>query len=266
MQGSRFDAFTRWTARRSTRRTAVTQAGAGVAAAFGLARLGSRPVMAQVANPVTEASPAAAVPVSLLYVQYAGPTTLTPGSGDVHTLTMTGVRPQTLYFSDRPNRIAGAEPTAAFVDGFAQAFADSAPNASLIGHFERGGHQEEAVVLTLRSATYDAAASTLTYEVTLLDAERITDVAFEQEPLTVLDTTHTYAEASLLIDNNNFPPGTEFKLICFDGTIVAPGTDCCPVACEMNEGVAMEPGIPRRPEPSCDDTVEGSWECTCTAT
>ena len=57
------------------------------------------------------------------------------------------------------------------------------------------------MVLTLLSAAYDAAAETLTYEVTLLDAEQITDRAFEQEPLTVLDAPREYAEASLFIDS-----------------------------------------------------------------
>ena len=201
MQGSRFDALTRWTSRRFTRRTAITQAGTGLAAAFGLSSLGTRPVAAQVATPEPEASPVPVAPVSLLYVQYAGVTTLTPGTGDVHILTMTHVRPQTIYFSDRPNRISGAEPTASFVDGFADAFADSAPNATLIGHLENGAHDEEAVVLTLLSATYDEAAATLTYEVTLLAAELITDMSFEQEPLTVLDTAREYAEISLFIDS-----------------------------------------------------------------
>ena len=201
MQGSRFDALTRWTSRRFTRRTAITQAGTGLAAAFGLSSLGTRPVAAQVATPEPEASPVPVAPVSLLYVQYAGVTTLTPGTGDVHILTMTHVRPQTIYFSDRPNRIVGAEPTASFVDGFADAFADSAPNATLIGHLENDAHDEEAVVLTLLSATYDEAAATLTYEVTLLAAELITDMSFEQEPLSVLDTAREYAEVSLFIDS-----------------------------------------------------------------
>jgi hypothetical protein len=80
-------------------------------------------------------------------------------------------------------------------------FATSAPNASLIGHSERGADAEAAVVLTLISAAYDPAAATLIYEVMLLDAELITDRALEQELLTVLDTPCEYAEASFFIDS-----------------------------------------------------------------
>lgn len=180
---------------RLTRRTAL------IGGAASLAALGTRKAIAQVATPVTAATPTATEPVSLLFVQHAGPTTLTPGTGDVHTLTMTEVIAQTLYFSDRPNRIAGAEPTATFVETFGQVFTDSSPNASLIGHLERGGAEEEALVLTLLSATYDLAAATLTYEVRILQAEEIEDRTFEREPLTVLDGPRDYAEASLFIDD-----------------------------------------------------------------
>ena len=83
------------------------------------------------------------------------------------------------------------------------------------------------MVLTLLSATYDAAAATLTYEVTLLDAELITDVAFEQEPLTVLDAPREYAEASLFIDDvvvplGQIPVDRPEGPICIEGA----GVDC----------------------------------------
>ena len=135
MNDSRFDAFTRWAARPSTRRAALGSAGAGLAA------LAVGRVAAQDATPaaVPEASPVAAAEVALLFVQTGGATTLTPGTGDIHTLTITGVTAQTLYFSDRPNRIAGAMPTARLIDQWAANFADSPPNATLIGHPEAGG-------------------------------------------------------------------------------------------------------------------------------
>jgi hypothetical protein len=182
---------------RLTRRAAVIGGGASLAA------LGGSRVSAQVATPVPEATPVATEEVKLLFIQHAGQTTLAPGTGDVHTLTMTNVLAQTIYFSDRPARIAGAEPTESFAGKFNESFAASPPNATLIGHLEAGASEEEAVVLTLLSATYDAAAATLTYEVSLLDAEAIGDRAFEQEPLTVLDTTREYAESHLFIDDED---------------------------------------------------------------
>jgi hypothetical protein len=193
MNGSRFDALTRWAARPTTRRAALGSAGAGIAA------LAVGRVAAQEASPV--ASPAASTEVALLFVQTGATTTLTPGTGDVHTLTITGVTSQTLYFADRPNRITGAMPTATFVESWAEAFGDSPPNATLIGHPEAEGDTEEAVVVELMNPTYDAASATLTYAVRLIGAEEIADRTFEQEPLTVLDAPRQYAQAHLFIDD-----------------------------------------------------------------
>jgi hypothetical protein len=193
MNPSRFDAFTRWAARPTTRRAALGGAGAGLAA------LAVGRVAAQDASPV--ASPVAAVEVAWLFVQTGGATTLTPGAGDVHTLTMSGATAQTLKFSDRPYRIAGAIPTATFVSQWADAFGDSPPNATLIGHSEPGGDTEEAVVVELMEPAYDGAIATLTYQVRILGLEEIVNRVFEQEPLTVLDAPRQYAEAHLFIDD-----------------------------------------------------------------
>ena len=193
MNESRFDAFTRWAARPATRRAALGSAGAG------LATLAVGRVAAQEASPV--ASPVAAGEVAWLFVQTAHATTLTPGSGAVHTLTMSGVTAQTMEFSDRPYRIAGAIPTARFVSQWADAFGDNPPNATLIGHPEAGSDIEEAVVVELLEPIYDAATATLTYQVRILALEEIVNRVFEQEPLTVLDAPREYAEAHLFIDD-----------------------------------------------------------------
>ena len=203
MNEKRFDAFTRWAARPTTRRTALGSAGAGVAALavgrMAVAAQDATPAAVQEASPV--ASPTPAADVNLLFVQTGGATTLTPGTGDIHTLTMTGVTAQTLYFSDRPNRVTGAMPTGTLVEAWADAFAGDPPNATLIGHSEVGGDTEEAVVIELLEPDYDAASATLTYQVRLLGAEAIADRTFEQEPLTVLDGPREYAEAHLFIDD-----------------------------------------------------------------
>ncbi len=193
MNHSRFDAVTRWAARPTTRRAALGGAGAG------LATLAVGRVAAQDASPV--ASPVAAVEVAMLFVQTGGATTLTPGPGDIHTLTMSEATAQTLKFSDRPYRIAGAIPTARFVNDWADAFGDDPPNATLIGHPEVGGDTEEAVVVELLEAAYDPATATLTYQIRILGVEEIVNRVFEQEPLTVLDAPRQYAEAHLFIDD-----------------------------------------------------------------
>ena len=220
MNDSRFDAFTRWTARPTTRRTALGSAAAGLAA------LAVGRVTAQEASPV--ASPVAAAEVALLFVQTGGATTLTPGTDDIHTLTITGVTAQTLYFSDRPNRIAGAIPMAALIERWADAFAGDPPNATLIGHPEAGGETEEAVVVELLTPTYDAASATLTYQVRILDVDEIADRTFEQQPLTVLDAPREYAEAHLFIDDD-----FDYCVLCAAGLVLM--LICDPI-CEAAEG------------------------------
>jgi hypothetical protein len=203
MNDSRFDAFTRWAARPTTRRTALGSAGAGLAALAvrGVAAQDASPVAVQESSPM--ASPAATSGVNLLFVQTGGATTLTPGTDGIHTLAITGVTAQTLYFSDRPNRVTGAMPTTTFVGAWADAFAGDPPNATLIGHPEAGGDTEEAVVVELLEATYDAATATLTYQVRILAVDEIVNRTFEQEPLTVLDAPRQYAEAHLFIDDDD---------------------------------------------------------------
>ena len=179
-----------------TRRAAV------IGGSASLALLGLRTARAQ-------ETPSAGTPVAdtagtnLLFIQNAGTTRLEPGENDVHTLTMSNVLAQTLYFADRPSRLTGAVTTETFAGTFSQIFrgGDSAPNATLIGHPESGTEEEEAIVVTLLSATYDSAASTLTYEIRLLSANEIGERQFEQEPITALDTGREYSEAHLFIDD-----------------------------------------------------------------
>lgn len=69
---------------------------------------------------------------------------------DSVTLTLTGVTPSTLYFSDRPQRVVGHMTTADFVDLWSEgdnSFAADPPNA-VLSFLEPGGDvPEEAVVV-----------------------------------------------------------------------------------------------------------------------
>lgn len=68
--------------------------------------------------------------VDFLFVQYAESVTLADGK-----LTLKGVQPETLYFSDRPDRVVGRESTKKFVEHWWKAgedsFASNSPNAVL---------------------------------------------------------------------------------------------------------------------------------------
>ena len=96
--------------------------------------------------PNEAAEPATEERVEYLFVQSAGGVTLSGGR-----LELRGVTPATVYFSDRPERIAGHVPTASFVAQWGageDSFAATPPNAALS---ILGDEAIEEVVLTLRA-------------------------------------------------------------------------------------------------------------------
>lgn len=115
-----------------------------------------------------------------------------------YRLTITGALAQTVYFSDRPDRLFGQVPTPGFIDriGFTPV---NPPNAALVVNGERGV-AEEAVVVELTNASYDEANSTLTYEATVL-ADFDANVPGQSARLpTSAGAPATFAEGGLFID------------------------------------------------------------------
>src|SRR5688500_6243795 len=131
MDASRFDAVSKLFARRRmSRRQALKQGGAGLAAA-GLTAAGLTAAAAQEATPepaTTDAEPE----TPTLFVQSFQSGTIAPTEGTEgrYTVTLEHGLGQTIYFSDRPDRIVGATPTPQFLGvlGFP---ADNPPNAAL---------------------------------------------------------------------------------------------------------------------------------------
>ena len=157
MDALRFDRLTRRLGARATRRTAVGTALAGL----GLGAL-SHVTNASQGTPV--AAPEGEKPVFMFVETFAsGRGELNPGAGTptVHgptppggaasfLLTLEGHTGQTVYFSDRPDRIVGAVSTEAFLDGLGFAPANP-PNAALVAEFARG---HGVVVLELIEPAY----------------------------------------------------------------------------------------------------------------
>lgn len=105
-------------------------------------------------------TPEAAEGIELLFVQAAGSGTLAQ-SDQGYTLTFRHDAGQTVYFSDRPERLTGLLPTAELVSQWPFE-SESPPNAALaISHAE----DENATVLigVLSSPEWDAASATLSY-------------------------------------------------------------------------------------------------------
>lgn len=112
-------------------------------------------------------APAAAAPqmAQLLFVQNAASVEL--GSGG-HTFTLKGIGPTTLFFSDRPVRIAGhyrMEEYLQFWKNGPDSFLKDPPNATL-SVFEKGKDEMSDVVVTLRNPR--VSGNDLTYDVAVI--------------------------------------------------------------------------------------------------
>ncbi|MHB8119313.1 MAG: hypothetical protein ACYDHX_11385 [Methanothrix sp.] len=90
-----------------------------------------------------------------------------------NTLTITGVIPYTVFFSDRPARDAGFAEMKQFLDGFSFD-PKNPPNAAVM--IEEGAEENDMVVVELTSPQYDETSHKLTYT-----AKRLDDYAFESE-------------------------------------------------------------------------------------
>jgi hypothetical protein len=76
---------------------------------------------------------------------------------DGNTLTLTGVTPSTLYFSDRPQRIVGHMATSEFVELWgegANSFAEDPPNA-VLAFLQPGDDVPEDAVVVIREPRLD---------------------------------------------------------------------------------------------------------------
>ena len=103
--------------------------------------------------------------LELLFVQSARAANLKNG-----VLTLSEVHDSTLFFTDRPERITGHEPTEDFVhnwDKGEDSFADVPPNATL--SILMGPEPQEIVVVLKKPRL---AKSTLTYDVEVLDGKK----------------------------------------------------------------------------------------------
>jgi hypothetical protein len=86
------------------------------------------------------------------------------------TLTLRGVTPSTLYFSDRPQRVVGHMTTADFVDLWAigeNSFESDPPNA-VLSFLEPGGEVPEDAVVVLTKPNLDGVGD-LAYSIEVLE-------------------------------------------------------------------------------------------------
>lgn len=208
MDPIRFDRFSKlFSQRQFSRRQALRSGGTGLAVSA-LAVTGLSTATSAAAQDATPAAvDATGTYPEMLFVQAFQSGSIAPkdGADGRYTLTLEQGHGQTIFFSDRPDRIVGAQPTEQFIDilGFSD---DNPPNAALI--VENSAGEPDIAVLELFSPVYDADTATLTYDVAALanwDAEL--DMEFSEAPTDLSVLEASFGSAQLFIDGIDDCPG-----------------------------------------------------------
>jgi hypothetical protein len=202
MDTARFDRISSMFAQnRLTRRRAIQTGTAGLAA-VGLAATGLKAAVAQDASPAADAGDTRTLSSSeFLFVQSFESGSIAPkeGAEGAYTLTLQHGLGQTLFFSNRPERIVGATPTPTFLEGLGFS-PDNPPNAALVIGTEEGG--TDIAVVELTNPTYDTASSTATYDVSVLENyEAEIDMELQEAPADLAAVAASFGAAHLFIDD-----------------------------------------------------------------
>ena len=233
METNRFDTISRLFASRTSRRHAVA-GGLGLAAASIGGRVLAQDATPQVATPAVDpddphpsADDAKSDP-EFLFVQPFDSGTWAPKTGEdgVYTLTLTGAAANTVYFSDRPERIVGLSPTQDFLDGLGFTPANP-PNAAVVT--EGDGGQQDVLVIELFNPVYDPDTSTLTYDAKVLADYGEPSLAHLARQQTDYELPEAFGAGSLFIDDCAAGVGTCYQEINNELVVVGElqNVDCC---------------------------------------
>jgi hypothetical protein len=244
--------------RRLSRRQAVQGAGA---IAAGATAAGLTHAAAQEATPAADGGKS----VPFMFVQTFGAGAIADDGNGKLTLTADHLAGQTIYFSDRPERIAGMVATETFLGAGAEAAGMMAaatpdaglgftpadpPNAALVFASGEGDDDSgDVLVVELIDPTYDPATGKATYGIKVLADDTAVDMTLVAEPISSADAIRNFDAASLFIDD--CPDG---NVQCYDGlTYVGgfPTTGFC-----YNWGSACCA--------PCDNSTSGYWDTQCT--
>ncbi|MCC6704298.1 MAG: hypothetical protein IT334_05425 [Thermomicrobiales bacterium] len=196
MNPTRLDTITRLFADRKLSRRQSFTAGAGLAVGTLAA-----PVLADAAQEATPIAPDAEHGPEMLFVQSFQSGSIAPSERveGRYTITLDHGLGETIYFSDRPERIVGSTPTAAFLNGLGFP-EDNPPNAAILTESATG--ETTLAVVELFDPVYDAETATLTYDVSVLEHwQDSTELAFTQTLVDVSAIGDTFGTAHLFIDD-----------------------------------------------------------------
>jgi len=137
-------------------------------------------------------------PVTFMFVQTAQSGTFVPveGEDNLYTLTLIGVAPQTIAFSDRPERVVVQVPMQQFLEGMCFA-PENPPNAAL--EILEADEEEDLAVVELFDPVYDNTTQTLRYNVSILEEPDLSYAVFNERHDRALQ--ETFGPSTLFIDD-----------------------------------------------------------------
>jgi hypothetical protein len=179
-----------------TRRSAI---------AGGAAMLAGASVTRAIAQDATPVPGESGEGPTFLFVQLAdaGTWTVSPENPDEYVLTLAGVPRESIYFSDRPDRIVGAVPTVQLLEGLGFTPANP-PNAAVVVRTPEG--ERDVLVVELYDPVYtesfgSESENSITYRAQILDAYHGDGLVswYEEQDDPELPTEFT--DVSLFIDD-----------------------------------------------------------------
>lgn len=180
-----------------SRRRALAQGGAALAA--GAFPNVARQSLAQEATPEPEAENTGGPTMMFVQSFQSGSVAKTEGRDDRYTVTLEQGSGQTIYFSDRPDRIVGSKPTPQFLDGLGFP-EDNPPNAALIVETSPG--ETDIAMVELFNPVFDPESSGVTYDVEVLaNWQQALEMEFSEAPADLAEITPTFGPAQLFIDD-----------------------------------------------------------------
>lgn len=154
---------------------------------------------------------------SWLFSHTADGGTLTANGDGTYALTLSGVDPNVMAFTDRPDRQTAILTAQDLVQAWPSMFADAAPNAVLVEHAPTG--DTDSLVLVLSDPQVDG--TTMTYTATILEdedhpssVEGIVGAPHAEPPA-------EFADVSLFIDDVNLEESV-YSCVNGNGQLISP--------------------------------------------
>ena len=192
--------------------------------------------------------------VMFLFVQNAHSGSFIPVEGETnrYTLSLNDIAPQTIYFSDRPERIVGQAPMQPFLDGMCFT-EENPPNAAL--EILGADEAEDVVVVELFDPLYDADNRTLKYTASILEEADHSYTAFNERHDKAIP--ETFGHVALFIDSCS---DDQFRCYKDDGSFCGWVT-CCQCFNALEFGCGFQPDCCS--EGRCDGNCQKKYGSDC---